>query len=88
MVSLALMIGGWIVYDLMCRSPIGRNTTLLAIGVFILVALAAYIATHLFSGRAAYLHVGAFIGTIMAANVFITIIPNQKKVVRGPVGGT
>lgn len=86
-VSLALMIGGWIVYDLMCRSPIGRNTTLLAMGVFILVALAAYIATHLFSGRAAYLHVGAFIGTIMAANVFITIIPNQKKVVRVLLAG-
>lgn len=87
LVSLALMIGGWAIYDLMCRSPLGRNTTMLAIGVFVLVALAAYIATHFFSGRAAYLHVGAFIGTIMAANVFMIIIPNQKKVVAALLAG-
>lgn len=87
LVSLALMIGGWAIYDLMCRSPLGRNTTTLAIGVFVLVALAAYIATHFFSGRAAYLHVGAFIGTIMAANVFMIIIPNQKKVVAALLAG-
>lgn len=87
MVSLGLMIGGWIIYDLMCRSPIGRNTSFLAIGVFILVSLAAYIATEMFSGRAAYLHVGAFIGTIMATNVFHIIIPNQKKVVKALLAG-
>lgn len=87
LVSLALLVGGWIVYDLMCRSPIGRNTTLLAVGVFILVALAAYITTDTFGGRAAYLHVGAFIGTIMAANVFMIIIPSQKKVVKALLAG-
>lgn len=87
LVSLGLMVGGWIVYDLMCRSPIGHNTGALACGVFIMVALAAYITTELFSGRAAYLHVGAFIGTIMAANVFIIIIPNQKKVVKALLAG-
>lgn len=87
LVSLGLLLGGWIAYDLLCRSPIGRNTTLLAIGVFLLVALAAYISTELFSGRAAYLHVGAFIGTIMATNVFHIIIPNQKKVVKALLAG-
>ena len=87
LVSLGLLLGGWVAYDLLCRSPIGRNTTLLAIGVFLLVALAAYISTELFSGRAAYLHVGAFIGTIMATNVFHIIIPNQKKVVKALLAG-
>jgi uncharacterized membrane protein len=87
LVSLALLAGGWIVYDVLCRSPIGRSTVALACGVFFLVALAAYLATHFFSGRAAYLHVGAFIGTIMAANVFIIIIPNQKKVVTALLSG-
>ena len=87
LVSLGLLIGGWIAYDLLCRSPIGRNTTALAIGVFILVALAAYICTELFSGRAAYLHVGGFIGTIMATNVFHIIIPNQRKVVKSLLAG-
>ena len=87
LVSLGLLTGGWAVYELMCRSIIGRNTTLLAIGVFILAALAAYITTQVFSGRAAYLHLGAFIGTIMAANVFIVIIPNQKKVVAALLAG-
>jgi uncharacterized membrane protein len=87
LVSLGLLLGGWLAYDLLCRSPIGRNTTLLAIGVFLLVALAAYISTELFSGRAAYLHVGAFIGTIMATNVFHIIIPNQKKVVKALLAG-
>jgi uncharacterized membrane protein len=87
LVSLGLLAGGWIVYDLLCRSPIGRSTGALAVGVFLLVALAAYLSTALFSGRAAYLHVGAFIGTIMAANVFMIIIPNQKKVVKALLAG-
>ncbi|MDY0871065.1 urate hydroxylase PuuD [Dongia rigui] len=87
LVSLALLAGGWVIYDLLCRSPIGRHTGALACGVFLLVALAAYVATQAFSGRAAYLHVGAFIGTIMAANVFMIIIPNQRKVVKALLAG-
>ena len=79
-VSVASLAAGWIVYDLLCRSALGRNTGLLAICVLALILAAAYGFTHVFSGRGALIHVGAFIGTIMAANVFMVIIPNQRKI--------
>jgi len=60
---------------------VGRNTGALAIAVFILVVAAGWGLTQVFNDRAAFLHVGAVIGTIMSANVFFVIIPNQKKVV-------
>lgn len=85
--SVAMLAGGWIVYDLICRSPLGRNTGMLATLVFALVCISSYAFCHFFSGRAAYVHAGAFIGTIMAANVFIIIIPNQKKTVAALTAG-
>ena len=85
--SIGSLIAGWVAYDLMCRSPIGQQTGLLALGVFILIAVASVGYTNVFSGRAAFIHIGAFIGTIMAANVFIIIIPNQKKVFADLVAG-
>ena len=75
------LAGGWLIYDRICKSPIGRNTPLLAIVVFALIVAAAWFYSHVFSGRGALIHVGAFIGTIMAVNVFGIIIPNQKKIV-------
>jgi len=82
--SLAL---GWLVYDSLCRSPVGRRTGMLAGAVFLLAVAAAFGYGQVFSGRAAYLHVGALLGTIMAANVFFVIIPNQKKVVADLLAG-
>ncbi len=79
--SLAFLAGGWLVYDLLCRLPIGRHTAPLALSVFVLIVLIGWGLNQLFSDRAAFLHVGAVIGTIMSANVFVVIIPNQKKVV-------
>ena len=87
LISLGGLAGGWILYDLICRSPIGRSTLPLAVAVFLLATAAAILFTHVFSGRAAFLHVGAFLGTIMAANVFMIIIPNQKKVVADLLAG-
>jgi len=78
--SIASLAAGWIVYDLLCRSPLGRNTVALALMVFALILAAAYGFTHAFSGRGAFIHVGSLIGTIMAANVFMVIIPNQRKI--------
>jgi uncharacterized membrane protein len=86
-ISLGGLAAGWIIYDLLCRSPIGDRTGLLAFLVFVLACVAAYGFTHVFSGRAAFVHVGAFLGTIMAANVFFIIIPNQKKVVAALIAG-
>ncbi|MEI2385880.1 urate hydroxylase PuuD [Breoghania sp. JC706] len=80
LISIASLAGGWLVYDALCKSPIGKNTPLLAACVFALILAAAYGYTHVYSGRGALIHVGAFIGTIMAVNVFGVIIPNQKKI--------
>ena len=63
------LIGGWLVYDALCRSPLIRKPVLLAAAVFALIVAASWGFTHVFSGRGALIHVGAFIGTIMAANV-------------------
>ena len=81
MVSLAFLAGGWLVYDLLCRSTVGRHTGPLALAVFVLIVLVSWGLSQLFSDRATFLHVGSVIGTIMSANVFFIIIPNQKKVV-------
>lgn len=80
-ISIASLLGGWAIYEAICRSPLGRNTTLLAILVFALILIASVLYTKVFSARGAFLHVGAFVGTIMAFNVFAIIIPNQRKMV-------
>ena len=78
---------GWFVYDRLCRSPLGAKTVPLAAAVFCLVVLAAFGYGLVFSGRAAFLHCGILIGTLMAANVFAIIIPNQKKTVAALTAG-
>ncbi len=80
-ISLASIFAGWAIYEGLCRSPIGQNTTLLALGVFALIVGASVLYTHVYSGRGAFLHVGALTGSIMATNVFAVIIPNQKKMI-------
>ncbi|MGF1611649.1 MAG: urate hydroxylase PuuD [Kiloniellales bacterium] len=85
--SVASLAAGWLLYDGLCRSPVGRRTALLAAAVFILILLATWGYGAAFSGRAALLHVGALIGTMMAANVFMVIIPNQKKTVAALIAG-
>ncbi|HUR57276.1 MAG TPA: urate hydroxylase PuuD [Opitutaceae bacterium] len=75
------MVGAWLIYDGLCRSPLGRNDALLGVIVFGLVALLAFGLGRAFGGRAAFMHVGTAIGTIMVANVFFVIIPGQKKMV-------
>ncbi|MDF3889282.1 urate hydroxylase PuuD [Cupriavidus basilensis] len=71
---------GWVVYDCICR-VFGKSDRTVGILVAIYVALAAYVACHVFSGRAAFLLTGAMIATIMSANVLVWIIPGQRKVV-------
>jgi uncharacterized membrane protein len=82
--SLAL---GWLVYDYLCKSPIGEREGWLAAAGFVLLVAASFGYSHLFSGRAAYIQTGALIGTIMVANVFFIIIPNQKVVVADLIAG-
>jgi uncharacterized membrane protein len=80
-IGAASMVGSWFIYDLLCRSPLGKRPALLGLVVFGLLVGLAYFLTHTLGGRAAYIQVGTSIGTIMAANVFFVIIPAQKKMV-------
>ncbi len=79
--GVGLLIAGWIVYDLMMLSPLGRNEKLFAVVAYVMVVGVAYGLTRVLSGRAAYIHVGALFGTIMAANVWMRILPAQKKMI-------
>jgi uncharacterized membrane protein len=79
--SIALLVVGWVVYDELCKSRLGANDLTLSLAGFVFLVALAWLSTELFSGRGAYMQMGALIGTIMVANVFFVIIPNQKKVV-------
>ena len=72
---------GWIVYDILCKSGLGRRPTLLMLLLFVMLVIMSWGYNQVFTGRAALLHLGAFTATIMTANVFFVIIPNQKIVV-------
>jgi len=80
-ISVGSIVFGWIAYDLICKSKLGDNNTRLMIFLYILLVAMAWGYTQVFSGRAALLHLGAFTATIMTANVFFAIIPNQRIVV-------
>jgi uncharacterized membrane protein len=80
-IGIAVLVVGWVAYDLLCRSPLGEDDTKLGIAVFVFLVALAYSLTFVFSGRGVFIHVGAVIGTIMTGSVAMVIIPNQKKVV-------
>ncbi|GHB34406.1 cysteine desulfurase [Pseudovibrio japonicus] len=86
-ISVVSLLAGWLVYDRLCRSPIGQNTPLLAACLLVIILAATYGYAQVFSGRGVLIHVGALIGTIMAFNVFMVIIPNQKKIVAALLAG-
>ena len=87
LISVASLAIGWLIYDLLCRSPLARNDTALMLVLFPILVAVAWGYTQLFTGRAAFLHLGAFTATIMSANVFLIIIPNQKIVVADLIAG-
>jgi len=80
-IGLGVIIGAGVIYDLMMMSPLGRNEKLFAVVAYLLVAVIAYGLSQVFTGRAAYIHVGAIFGTIMAANVWMHILPTQKRMI-------
>lgn len=77
-ISIATLALGWFVYDVLCRVLVDRPL-LLGGSIYVLLSLAAWGLSHVFAAQAAYLHIGAIIGTIMVANVFVWIIPGQRK---------
>ena len=76
------MIAGYVAYHLLCDSALGKRPALLGAVLFVLLIAAAFGFSLIFSGRAAYIHVGAIIGTIMVGNVFFTIMPAQRALVK------
>jgi uncharacterized membrane protein len=79
--GVGVMIGGWIIYDLLMLSPLGKNEKAFAVVAYVLLVGVSYGLTRYLSARAAYIHVGAMMGTIMAANVWMRILPAQKKMI-------
>src|SRR5919198_2811364 len=79
--GVGVLVFGWVVYDLLVQSPLGKNEKAFAVVAYALVVGAAYLSTHVLSGRAAYIHVGATFGTIMAANVWMRILPAQRRMI-------
>ena len=80
-IGLGSLAGGWLVYDLLCRTPLADRSMPFGLLGFLLATGVAYALGQAFDGRAAFIHVGALLGTIMAANVFFVIIPAQRQMV-------
>jgi uncharacterized membrane protein len=86
-IGIGSLLAGWLVYDALCRSPLGQNLRLFGVLWFLVLTAAAWGLTRIFSDLGAVMHVGAIIGTVMVANVFLIIIPNQRRVVAQVLAG-
>ena len=86
-IGLSVIAGGWVVYDLAARSPLGRSEAMFATFSLLMISLIAWGLMHMFSGRAAYIHLGAVFGTIMTANVWFRILPSQRKMIAAAAAG-
>ena len=81
------LVASWLVYEALCRSPLGKHEVALALVGYVYLVALTYAFTHVFSGRGAFTQIGALIGTIMVANVFAVIMPNQRKTVAALIAG-
>ena len=86
-IGAATVFGGFFVYHLLCKSPLGKMPGVLGAILLAFAASTAYGLEQVISSRAAYIHIGAMIGTWMAGNVFMVIIPNQRKIVASLMDG-
>ena len=80
-IGAGVLIAGWIVYDLLARTPLARSEGMFAAAAFVMAATTAFGLSRVLSGRAAYIHIGAMFGTIMAANVWMRILPAQRRMI-------
>ena len=85
--SVLTLFLGWFFYDLVCKSKIAESNTSLLLLLYAALVAVSWGYAHVFSGRAAFIHIGALTATIMSANVFLVIIPNQKIVVADLIAG-
>lgn len=86
-IGVLVLLAGWVFYDLLCRSSIGNSERLLSAILCVFLIVVAWGLCHLFSGRGAYIHFGAMLGTIMVGNVRFVIIPGQKDLVQAKEEG-
>lgn len=86
-IGLGALLAGWLIYDTALRSPLGRSQGGFAVFAFGITLAAAWGLTHVFSGRAAYIHMGAIFGTIMTGNVWSRILPAQRKMIEVAAAG-
>jgi len=86
-IGLGSLLAGLVVYEGLCRSPLAKNEMIFSLVIFVLLAFAAWGLTQVFSGRGAFIHYGAILGTIMVANVLHVIIPGQRELVRAKEQG-
>jgi uncharacterized membrane protein len=86
-IAFVSLAASWLVYEALCRSPLGKHEVALALVGYVYLVALTYGFTHVFSGRGAFTQIGALIGTIMVANVFVVVIPNQKKIVAAMLKG-
>ena len=86
-IGLGSLVAGWLIYDVAARSPLLKSHTAFAIFGLVMTAVAAWGLTHVFSGRAAYIHVGAIFGTIMTGNVWSRILPAQRQMIASAAAG-
>jgi uncharacterized membrane protein len=87
-IGLLSIFGGWLIYELLCRSKLGKYAIVLALLLLVLTSALAYGLSQLISARGMYIHIGALIGTIMAGNVFTVIMPSQRALVAAVTEGT
>ena len=86
-IGLGSLVVAWVFYDLLCRSKLGKHDLAFGAVIFAFLVGATWVLTQFLSGRAAYIHIGAMIGTIMVANVAMVIIPGQRKMVNAMRAG-
>jgi uncharacterized membrane protein len=84
---LGVLVFGWLIYDLAVRSALGKSEVAFATFSLVVIAAVSWGLVHVFSGRAAYIHVGAMFGTIMALNVWERILPAQRKMIAAAAAG-
>jgi uncharacterized membrane protein len=86
-IGVALLVVGWGIYDLLVQTPLARNDGAFATVAFVLVIATAYGLENVFSSRATYIHIGALFGTIMVANVWMRILPPQRRMIAAAAKG-
>ena len=86
-IAFASLAAAWLAYEGLCRSPLGRHEIALALLGYVALVALTYGFTRVFSGRGAFTQIGALIGTIMVANVFVIVIPYQKKTIAALIAG-